>query len=346
MKEKILLRRFKDQQTERIPIWFLRQAGRYLPEYRQLKEKAGGFLQMCTNPKLAAEISIQPIKRFDLDAIIFFCDILTPLIPMGIQLDFVPQPVIFNSIKNRKDIKNLKDLNPDLDLGYVKDTLHRIKEKMPKEKTLIGFGGSPFTLASYLVKKKKEQNALSIKKFCFTYPEDYQLLMEKLSENSYRYLLYQIESGAEVIQIFDSWAGCFTEQDYRKYVLEFVQQLIIKLKKKSSTPIIYYINGGSHLSSAMLETGADALSLDYKIDVPMLVDKIKKRKKRILLQGNLDPLWLFSTKSILKEKIHKIAESFGNHPWVFNVGEGLNKETPIENLEYVIEEVKKIKNEK
>ena len=341
MQEKILLSRFKEQSIERVPIWFLRQAGRYLPEYRQLKEKSGGFLQICTNPKLAAEISIQPIRRFDLDAIIFFCDILIPLIPMGIQVDFLPQPVIFNPIKNSEDIKKLKDLNPESDLDYIKNTLYLIKEKMPKDKTLIGFGGAPFTLATYLINRKKEKNAISMKKFCFTYPEDYQLLMAKLTENSYRYLLYQIESGAEVIQIFDSWAGCFTEQDYKKYVLPFVQQLITKLKKKSSTPIIYYINGGAHLSSAMIESGADALSLDYKINVPNLIDKIKNQKKRILLQGNLDPLCLFSSKSILKEKVHKIAESFGNYPWIFNVGEGLNKETPIENLEYVIEEVKK-----
>lgn len=344
MEHKLLLNAFS-KSTDKIPIWFMRQAGRYLPEYRQLKKQAGGFLQMCTNPEFAAEVSLQPLNRFDLDAVILFCDILTPLIPMGIELDFIPHPVIQNPIENSKDIENLKIQDPKEYLGYVGKTLEIIRQKMPAQKTLIGFGGAPFTLASYLLKKHKDKDFSSIKKFCFAQKQQYQKLMQKLTESCYHYLSYQIQSGAEVIQIFDSWAGCFHETAYRELVLCWVQELIQKLKVDFQVPIIYYLNGGSHLIDSLLETGADALSLDWKINALQLVERMKKKKQMVLLQGNLDPFYFYASQEELQQEITRIVEDFGSHSWIFNVGQGLDKETPIAQVEFAISQIRKIKRQ-
>ena len=341
MKPKLLLNSFQGT-TNKIPIWFMRQAGRYLPEYRVLKKKTGSFLQMCTNPDIAAEVSLQPLARFDLDAVIFFCDILTPLIPMGIRVDFIPHPVIANPIRDNKDIVNLKLEEPIKNLEYVAQTLQIIKEKMPTEKTLIGFGGAPFTLAAYLLKKSKDKDFSAIKKFCFSSFEDYQILMEKLTESCYQYLSYQIKSGAEVIQIFDSWAGCFHRQDYEKFVLVWVQKLIQRLQANFRTPIVYYLNGGSHLVDALLKTGADGLSLDWKLEATPIIQQLKKSRKKTLLQGNLDPFHFFSPKEVLKKEIKKIVEDFADHPFIFNVGQGVDQDTPIHSIEFTIEQLRKI----
>ena len=342
MKQKLLLQTLRREKTKKIPLWFMRQAGRYLPEYRKVKKEAGGFLQMCTNPKIAAEISLQPLHRFDLDAVIFFCDILTPLIPMGIELDFVPHPVIANPIKNKRDIVNLELKDPQKYLSYVGETLGLITQELPANKTLIGFGGAPFTLAYYLCGNTKTHGFSAIKKFCFTQTEQYELLMEKLTQNCYDYLKYQICSGAEVIQIFDSWASCFHEADYKKFVLGYVQKLIKKLKKDFDTPIIYYINGGSHLIDALLESGADALSLDWRTNIRKVLKKIKQKQKNTLLQGNLDPFHLFSSHRILQQEITNMVSSFGNQAWIFNVGQGLDKETPINKITLLIRQLRKI----
>jgi uroporphyrinogen decarboxylase len=338
MPQKLLLSAFSEN-TNEIPVWFLRQAGRYLPEYRKLKEKAGGFLKMCTQPEYAAEVSLQPLERFDLDGVILFSDILTPLIPMGIQLDFVPHPVIANPIQNIRDIENLKLQEPSECLKYVGEALQIIRQKMPKQKTLIGFGGAPFTLASYLFKTEKSQDFSAIKKFCFSNEQDYQLLMQKLTESCYQYLSYQIQSGAEVIQIFDSWAGCFHQRDYKKYVLKFVKQLVSKLQSNFNTPIIYYLNGGSHLIDALLEIGADGLSLDWKTSA----SEIREKNAKIVLQGNLDPFHFFSSEKILQQELEKIARDFGDSPWIFNIGQGLDKTTPIEKVQFAISQLRKIK---
>lgn len=341
MQEKLLLQVIRTEKKShlcKIPLWFMRQAGRYLPEYRKQKLDSGSFLEMCTNPEVATEISLQPLKRFDLDAVIFFCDILTPLIPMGIDLKFIPEPIIQNPIENKRDIEKLKPLNAEKNLDYVRETLKMIALKMPLDKTLIGFGGAPFTLAAYLCRKKKNDFS-DIKRFCFRERKNYLFLMKKLEESCFEYLKYQIQSKAEVIQIFDSWAGCFHLEDYKKLVLPFVQRLIENLKKISSTPVIYYLNGGSHLVDALLETGSDVLSLDWKTDIREVLSKIKNKK--ITLQGNLDPFYLFSKKEVLQEEVKKIIHSFGEENWIFNVGQGLDRETPIENLELVIRQIRK-----
>ena len=211
---------------------------------------------------------------------------------------------------------------------------------------MIGFAGAPFTLASYLFKKKNAADFSSIKKFCWTETKSYFSLIEKLEQMTIDYLQYQIDSGAEIVQIFDSWAGCFHLQDYRKFVLPSVKKIIQQLKKKSNTPIIYYLNGGSHLIEAMLETGADVLSLDHKTNIAETYHHIKKNNKRVLLQGNLDPFYLFAEDTILEKEIKKIATQFdstvqrGN--WIFNLAQGLDKNTPISKIELTIQTVRNL----
>ncbi len=342
---KLLLQAIKGKETKKIPIWFMRQAGRYLPEYREVKQKLGGFLEMVTNPEIAAEISLQPLRRFDLDAAIFFCDILTPLIPMGIKIDFSPAPTIQNPIEKKSDIEKLTPVVPEESLSYVRKTLQIISQELSADKCLIGFGGAPFTLASYLFKKKAADFS-SIKKFCFGESKNYFLLMEKLERLTIDYLQYQIESGAEIIQIFDSWAGCFHLDDYRKFVLPSVKKTIQELKTKSTTPIIYYLNGGSHLIEAILESGADVISIDHRTDITATYIFIQQSGKKILLQGNLDPFYLFAEDIILEKEIKKTVKRFdstiqrGN--WIFNLAQGLDKNTPISKLELAIQTLRNL----
>ena len=344
--DKLLLKTIAGKEKEKNPIWFMRQAGRYLPEYRKIKEEVGGFLKMVTTPEIAAEVSLQPLRRFDLDAAIFFCDILTPLIPMGVKIDFTPAPIIQNPIETKNDIEKLKPIAPTKSLDYVGKTLQIIRQELPADKCLIGFAGAPFTLASYLFKKKNAADFSSIKKFCWTETKSYFSLIEKLEQMTIDYLQYQIDSGAEIVQIFDSWAGCFHLQDYRKFVLPSVKKIIQQLKEKSNTPIIYYLNGGSHLIETMLETGADVLSLDHKTNIAETYQHIKKNNRRVLLQGNLDPFYLFAEDSILKKEIKKIATQFdssiqrGN--WIFNLAQGLDKNTPIPKIELTIQTVRNL----
>ena len=331
------------KKTNKIPIWFMRQAGRYLPEYRDLKKTAGGFLQICTEPKLAAEISLQPIRRFDLDAVILFSDILTPLIPMGIEIDFQPAPVIKNTINSLAGIKKLKLKPANQELAYVGETLKLIKKQLPKNKCIIGFAGAPFTLACYLMKKQSDKDFSAIKKFCLTEPDNYFVLAEKLEQLTVDYLSYQIESGAELVQLFDSWAGIFSQADYKKFVLPSVQKIIKKLKSKFTVPIIYYVNYSSHLLDELLETGADVLSLDWRVDLKLALAKIKTKKKNILLQGNLDPFYLFTKKQPLDVELKRLAKIFESENWIFNLGQGIDKETPIKNIHSAIETLRKIR---
>ena len=344
--DKLLLKTIAGKEKKKIPIWFMRQAGRYLPEYRKIKEEVGGFLKMVTTPEIAAEVSLQPLRRFDLDAAIFFCDILTPLIPMGIKIDFSPAPIIQNPIEKKSDIEQLQPVVPAENLSYVGKTLQLIRQQLPADKCLIGFGGAPFTLASYLFKKKNAADFSSIKKFCFKEPESFFLLMKKLEQLTIDYLQYQIDSGAEIIQIFDSWAGCFHLDNYRKFVLPSVKKIVCELKKKSTTPIIYYLNGGSHLIEAMLESGADVVSIDHRTELTQTHNFIQQNARRVLLQGNLDPFYLFAEDTILEKEIKKIATQFdstvqrGN--WIFNLSQGLDKNTPISKLELTIQTLRNL----
>ena len=235
---------------------------------------------------------------------------------------------------------------PAENLSYVGKTLQLIRQQLPADKCLIGFGGAPFTLASYLFKKKNAADFSSIKKFCFKEPESFFLLMKKLEQLTIDYLQYQIDSGAEIIQIFDSWAGCFHLDNYRKFVLPSVKKIVCELKKKSTTPIIYYLNGGSHLIEAMLESGADVVSIDHRTELTQTHNFIQQNARRVLLQGNLDPFYLFAEDTILEKEIKKIANQFdstvqrGN--WIFNLSQGLDKNTPISKLELTIQTLRNL----
>lgn len=314
----------------------MRQAGRYLPEYLECKKKAGGFLKLCTTPELAAEITLQPIKRFDLDAVILFSDILTPLIPMGIDIEFTPVPIIKNPIRTEKDLKQLKIKPIAENLGYVGDAIKLILKDLPIEKCLIGFGGAPFTLACYLLKDKNDKDFSNLKKFCFSSNKNYFALIEKLEEMSIEYFKYQIDSGVEILQIFDSWAGIFNLSDYQKFILPSVKRIIKALKKHSKTPIIYYVSNGSHLVDALLETTADVLSLEWRMNIKEILKKIKDKNKKIILQGNLDPFHLFLLERNLKQEITKIVSFFENENFIFNLGHGVDKETPIDKIHFAI----------
>ena len=314
----------------------MRQAGRYLPEYRLLKDKAGGFLKICTTPELAAEITLQPIQRFPFDAAILFSDILTPILHTNIGIEFAPGPMVSFPIKNKSDLTRLTPLTPEKNVSFVREAITIIKKKSPSHIPLIGFSGSPFTIACYITKHKTEKDFSCLRKMVYQDKETAVALLEKLTENTIQYLQYQIQSGVDIIQIFDTWAGelCLTEYQY--FVLPYIQNIIQSIKKITSLPIIYYIKGAEHLINILPQTQADVISIDWRMDIKMVKKNIGDK---VALQGNLDPYILFASQEVIQHKVHSILQCFSKNEggFVFNLGHGIHKDTPLENVKFLID---------
>lgn len=323
---------------ERTPVWVMRQAGRYLPQYLEVRNKAGSFLDLCMNPELAAEVSIQPLDIIGVDAVIMFSDILTPLLGMGIDLDFVPGPVISSPIKTERDIANLKPFDPYESTAYVGDILGLIRREIENIAPVIGFAGAPFTLASYLVEGGNSKLHSQVVKMFFDCPECAHQLMEKLTTMTIDYLNYQIANGAQMIQLFDTWAGIFSAEDYKEMIFPYVSQIFENLDGKNEVPCVYYINGSFHLLPIMSETGADVISLDWKTDMGEAKRLIGDK---VALQGNLDPNVLFCKPDIIRKKVKDILSKYGSDSGhIFNLGHGIDKNIDPENLKIMVQTVK------
>ncbi len=314
----LFLRACRGEGMETTPIWLMRQAGRYLPEYRQVREKVD-FLTLCKTPDLAVEVTLQPIRRFGFDAAILFSDILIPVEQMGVELEFNPAPVIANPVRTADDVRKLGRPDPLDALGFVMETVRGLRRALPPSVALIGFAGAPFTLAAYMVEGAGSKDFARLKSLMHQEPVVFHALMEKLSLVVSDYLGAQVEAGAQAVQLFDTWSGLLSPHDYARYVLPHVQGIVERVHTEG-VPFILYGNGTGGLLELMDESGADVIGLDWRVRVS---DARRRLGGLRPLQGNLDPAVLLAPLETIREQAREILVDAGNTPHVFNLGHGI-----------------------
>ncbi len=330
--------------VDKTPIWIMRQAGRYLPEYRATRAKAGSFLELCKTPELASEVTIQPIKRFDLDAAIIFSDILTIPDAMGLELKFKDNhgPYFDNPLINLEDVKSLNEKNINSKLEYVAEAIIHAKTKLNNEVPLIGFSGSPWTLSTYMVEGFATKDFIKVRSIVFKNPKMLELLTQKLICSVSEYLIMQAKAGANILMIFDSWGGLLNTENYIYFSLNPMKQIINNLRKNNTTkniPIMLFTKGGGGWLKHIANSGCNAIGLDWTTDIDF-ARKIVGEK--ICLQGNLDPTALHGSPETLKKEASKLLDTYGfGHKHIFNLGHGIDQYVNPNNLEILINHVKK-----
>ncbi|STY30023.1 uroporphyrinogen decarboxylase [Legionella wadsworthii] len=339
LNQSLFLRALRRQPVERTPVWLMRQAGRYLPEYRKTREQAGDFLSLCKNPELACEVTLQPLRRFDLDAAILFSDILTIPDAMGLGLYFAEGegPCFQHPLRNAQAIENLQI--PEMNsLSYVMDAVQLIRQEMPKELPLIGFAGSPWTLACYMVEGKSTREFKRVLQMVYSDSNVAHLLLQKLAVSVTHYLCAQIEAGVNAVMIFDTWGGILTPVNYQQFSLAYMDQIIKQIKKiYPEIPIILFTKGGGQWLEKMTGTGCDALGIDWTCDLGQARQRVGEQ---VSLQGNLDPVVLLTSKKCIREQVKQVLESFGfGTGHVFNLGHGITPDVPPEHVAAMIEAV-------
>ncbi len=325
----LFVRACKSEPTERTPVWFMRQAGRYMPEYRAVR-KQYSLLEICKKPEIAAEVTIAAAEILQVDAAIIFADLLLPLEVMGLPFHFSAGegPVIEKPVRTTEDVTQLRTDRAD-ELGYVSEAVRKVATHFAGKLPVIGFCGAPFTLASYMIEGGGSRHYLHTKKMMYNSPANWDQLMRKLVDVTAEYSAQQVRAGADVIQIFDSWVGCLSVEDYRRYVLPYVTDLVKRLQK-TAAPIIYFGTDSATLLPAMNETGAEVIGLDWRIP---LNKGWKDLEHRCAVQGNLDPILLFAGWKELKSRAQQILHQAAGRPGhIFNLGHGILPETPVENV--------------
>jgi len=333
------LRVCRGEEVEYTPVWLMRQAGRYLPQYQAVRANVD-FLTLCKTPKLAAEVTLQPVDILGVDAAILFSDILIPVEAMGLRLAFSEKqgPVISEPVRNRSAVDRLIIPDAEEDMPFVLETIRILRKELENKVPLIGFSGAPFTLATYVIEGGTSKNFLHTKKMMFQHTGVFSYLMEKLTVTVISYLSAQIKAGAQVIQLFDTWAGVLSPVEYKEFVLPYVKKAISELRKYG-VPIIYFTNECAGILKEVRKSGADVIGFDWRIDIS---DAIKKVGKNVVVQGNLDPCELFLSKEKLEDRVKDIlwkGESAKGH--IFNLGHGVLPETPVESVIALVEAVHK-----
>lgn len=321
------------------PVWFMRQAGRYMVEYRRLREKYS-ILELCKTPELAAQVTMQPIDRFALDAAIIFADILLPLEPMGLSLEFAEGegPIIHNPVRDRAAVDRLKMLD-DSDLQYVMDAISLTRKMLAGRVPLIGFAGAPFTLASYAIEGGSSRNYIHTKQMMYAEPETWHRLMDKFARVITGYLRRQIKAGAQAVQLFDSWVGCLSAGDYAEYVMPHVQ-LIFEGLKHEGVPLIHFGTGTTAILKAMRQAGGDVIGIDWRIPIDEAWAMVGYDRA---VQGNLDPVTLFGPMHEIERRVTDILRRAGGRPGhIFNLGHGILPNTPVEHVSATIDLVHKL----
>ena len=334
------LKACRGEKTDYTPIWIMRQAGRYLPQYHTVRSK-GTFLDLCKSPERAAEVTIQPIDYLGVDAAILFSDILVPLEKMGAPLDFYEKrgPVFANPIRDRAAVDKLVIPDPETDLVYVMDTIRLLRKELTGRVPLIGFSGAPFTLATYLIEGGGSKSYFYTKKMMYADPELYKALLDKITDCTIAYLQAQAAAGAQALQIFDSWAGVLGPGDFAEFALPYVQR-IVKAIKPCGVPIIYFANNGATLLDLSKTSGADVLGLDWRVNI---ADAIEKLGQDVSVQGNMDPCALLLPEDKLEKRVKAIVDAGKKaRGHVFNLGHGIQPETPPEKAKMVVELVHKL----
>ncbi len=327
LKNDRLLRALLREPVDVTPVWMMRQAGRYLPEYRATREKAGDFMTLCRTPELACEVTIQPLERFDLDAAILFSDILTVPDAMGLGLYFEEGegPRFRHPVRDQAAVEALPIPDPEEELRYVMDAVRTIRRELDGRVPLIGFSGSPWTLATYMVEGGSAKNFAIAKGMMFDRPELMHALLAKLAEAVTAYLNAQIAAGAQAVMIFDTWGGVLTPDDFKNFSLAYMERIVSGLTKESEgrrVPVILFTKGGGQWLEAMADSGADALGLDWTIDIG---EARRRVGDRVALQGNLDPCVLYASPEAIRRSVAKVLESYGSGSGhVFNLGHGIH----------------------
>ncbi len=331
----IFLRACRGEKTLPVPVWFMRQAGRYLPQYQEIRGKAD-FLTMCKTPELAAEVTLQPVDLLGVDAAILFSDILIPLEAMGAELAFKEGrgPVITPPVRSWDEFSALHSIDPIKDVPFVLDTIKLLRKELSGKVPLIGFAGAPFTLATYLIEGGTTKSFVNIKKMLFSQPDLFRAVMNLITDVTISYLSAQIDAGAQAIQLFDTWGGILTRQDFRDGALVYARRIFNSLREKG-VPMIYFVYDGGHLLDFVRLSGADVIALDWRTDIEKALVPLGKDA---VVQGNLDPCLLFLPEERLRERIAEILrQGLLARAHIFNLGHGVLPEIPPEKVKLAID---------
>jgi uroporphyrinogen decarboxylase len=324
-----LLRACRREPVDRTPVWIMRQAGRYLPAYRALREKVS-FMKLCKTPELALQATLTPLEVMDVDAAILFSDILIPVEAMGMKVVFTENkgPQLPDPIRTQADLARLRVPDPEETMKFVPDAIRLINHALMGRIPLLGFSGAPYTLATYMIEGETSKNFYGIKRRLFEAPKLLHALLDKLADTVTAYLNAQIAAGAHAVQLFDTWAGTLSPTEYAEFASPYTQRVITGLNRER-TPVILYVNGGGDYLERMAETGADVLSLDWRVDIG---EARRRIGHKVALQGNLDPCALYGPPEAIRAHVARILGSFGKgEGHIFNLGHGILPDTPVEH---------------
>lgn len=337
IKNDLILRAARGEKTERTPVWLMRQAGRILPEYRKVREHSGGFKNLVKTPELAAEVTIQPVDILGVDAAIIFSDILVIPEAMGLDYEIVESqgPWFNNPVKSAADVKKLRVASAN-ELQYVLDAIRIVKRELNGNVPLIGFAGAPWTILSYMIEGKGSKTFSEAKKFLYTQPALAHELLEKITQSTINYLQGQIDAGADILQIFDSWAGVLSPDQYSEFSLKYINEICKAIKK---VPIIVFAKGAYFARKSLSESSCSVIGLDWNMDI---------KESRVLcgdkvLQGNLDPCLLYADYPVIENETIKMLQEFGSSKYIANLGHGLYPDTEKEKVKFFIDTIKSFK---
>lgn len=336
MTNDLLIRAARGEPVERTPVWMMRQAGRYLPEYRAIRADTD-FLTLCKTPELAVEVSLQPYRIIGVDAVIMFSDILIPVEAMGQEVKLTEQkgPELPDPIRTRTQVDSLIVPDPIEKTGFVMEIIRTLRRELDGAVPLIGFAGAPWTLAAYMIEGGGSRNYAQVKRMMYAEPATFHALLDKIADAIILYLNAQIEAGAQVVQLFDSWAGELSREDYEQFALPYEQKIFASINR--AAPAVLFINGCGNFLEKMAMSGADVLSIDWRVD-------LREARSRIgdglTIQGNLDPCVLLSTPEIITRKAHELIAAGGGHRHILNLGHGILPMTPVENARAFVEAAK------
>ncbi|HEY0378802.1 MAG TPA: uroporphyrinogen decarboxylase [Pyrinomonadaceae bacterium] len=335
LRESPFMRACRKEPTPYTPVWLMRQAGRYMREYREVRARTS-FLELCKTPDLAAEVTVTAAERLNVDAAIIFADILLIIEPMGVQLEFAKGegPVIHNPVRDASDVERLREVESVESLAYVMEAIRLTRRALKPDLPLIGFSGAPFTLASYIMEGGGSRNYVHTKRLMYTDAGAWHALMSLISRALVRYLNAQVAAGAQAVQLFDSWVGCLSPDDYREFVLPHTRNVIQNVT--AGTPVIHFGTGTAALLELMREAGGDVIGCDWRVDL----GDAWRRLGDVAVMGNLDPVTLFANQDVVRAHARRILERVGGRPGhIFNLGHGILPETPVENVIALVEAV-------
>jgi len=331
-RKELFLRACRGEALSRVPVWMMRQAGRYLPEYREIRAKHS-FLEVCKTPDLAVEVSLQPFRRLGVDAVIVFSDILIPAEAMGLALELGDAgPNLPNPVRSKMDVEKLKQFDPETSTGFLTEAIRRIAKSLGPEVPVLGFAAAPWTLACYMVEGKTKEGFATVKSFLYHEPKTFRDLLQRIAQATIPYLQAQIAAGAAAVQLFDTWCGELNVQDYSEFALPAVQEIIGGVS--GAAPVIYYTKASQHLLPSVARSGADVLSVDWRLD---LAELRKTLGAKIALQGNLDPAVLLGPREKIRGETLSTLASLSGRGHILNLGHGILQQTPVENAQLFVE---------